>query len=166
MDHSLSTRRSFLFGRTGRNNYIPRPPGFDHSVSSSCAGCSLCVAHCPSSIITIADDLPFLDFTRGECTFCGECQANCPNDVLRHQHETELPHALRIAEHCLALNFIDCQSCRDICPQGAISFMPQIGRPFQPSVNIDACTGCGACMSVCPVVATVLEPRAPEDAYA
>ena len=166
MGQSVSTRRTFLFGSSKPAEYVARPPGFNFSVASVCADCAICAAHCPTSIIIIVDGLPQLELARGECTFCGACQAICPHEVLSVEPATTLPHYMTISDKCLALASIDCQCCRDVCPPGAIRFIPQLGRPFQPKVNADACTGCGACVSVCPSSATLITARLGENGHA
>jgi ferredoxin-type protein NapF len=58
---------------------------------------------------------------------------------------------------CLSHRGIDCQICRDGCPQDAIRFPPRPGGPFRPLVRADACTGCGVCVEACPVSAIGLD---------
>jgi ferredoxin-type protein NapF len=101
---------------------------------------------------------PTVDFSRGECTFCGECSARCPEAVFVTAHAIRFEHIASIQDFCLALNAVDCQSCRDICPEAAIRFVPTRGMPFQPVLETDRCTGCGACLSVCPAQAIALSP--------
>ena len=60
---------------------------------------------------------------------------------------------LVIAEHCLARDKIYCESCRDVCEVGAIRFKLQSGQVPLPSIQMEACTGCGDCIRSCPVSA-------------
>lgn len=62
------------------------------------------------------------------------------------------PHA-RVGEGCLARHGIVCQSCRDVCPEGAMRFRPRLGQVAAPEVDLAACTGCGECVAPCPVAA-------------
>jgi ferredoxin-type protein NapF len=61
-----------------------------------------------------------------------------------------------IADHCLARQFVHCQSCGDVCPAQAIGFRPRLGGPPLPTISAARCTGCGDCLSVCPVDALAL----------
>jgi ferredoxin-type protein NapF len=60
-------------------------------------------------------------------------------------------------------NGVVCSSCRDACPAQAIHF-PILSRLPLPEVDAEACTGCGACVSVCPVGAIALQARTQETA--
>lgn len=70
------------------------------------------------------------------------------------------PLVAGIGQNCLPFRGVDCQICRDTCPVDAIRFRPRRGGPFQPEVDITACTGCGDCTSACPTGAIVLNPLA------
>ena len=41
-----------------------------------CLGCGLCAKNCPSSAITMRNNLPIIDYTK--CTNCGLCASKCP----------------------------------------------------------------------------------------
>ena len=73
--------------------------------------------------------------------------------------DVRAPHA-RVAEGCLARHGVVCQSCRDACPEGAISFRPTLGRVATPAIDVDACTGCGDCVAPCPVAAIDVNAQA------
>ncbi|CAN7421445.1 ferredoxin-type protein NapF [Rhizobium sp. LjRoot254] len=150
---SAATRRSFLFGLGESRPQGVLPPGATAESISTCSGCGKCVAGCPQKIILLESGRPRVDFSRGECTFCGECSARCPEAVFTTAHALHFDHVANIQDRCLALNAVDCQSCRDACPETAIHFVPLRGMPFQPVLDAACCTGCGACMSVCPVQA-------------
>lgn len=155
------SRRDFL--RAGRRSDAGRlcPPGVSLADLADCTGCGKCVEHCPTGIVALVDGLPALDFTVGECTLCGACAAACPAPVFRRGAVDRFDHVVAIAETCLPLNRIDCQACRDACPEAAIRFRPVRGGPFVPELAADACTGCGACIAVCPVGALAVR----EDAH-
>lgn len=61
-----------------------------------------------------------------------------------------------ISQACLAYAGIICMSCRDVCPEQAIRFLPRRGGAFLPEVVAAACTGCGACLLPCPAGALSL----------
>jgi ferredoxin-type protein NapF len=112
------------------------------------------------------DGLPTLDFDAGECTFCGECARHCPEPVFAATPATQFAHHAVIGQSCLALNYVDCQACRDTCPTTAIRFKPRLGGPFVPTLEADSCTGCGACIAVCPTEAITMTARTMEALHA
>jgi ferredoxin-type protein NapF len=61
-----------------------------------------------------------------------------------------------IADHCLARQFVHCQSCGDACSEQAIAFTPRFGGPPLPAIAAARCTGCGDCLATCPVNALAL----------
>lgn len=166
MSSMLKTRREFFFGRAEASPAGPFPPGVTAESVKDCSGCGDCAEICPTGIITIADGIPIVDFSRGECTFCGQCAKRCPERVFPPEPVFRFDHAIRLQASCLALNFVDCQSCRDACPETAIRFRPTRGGPFRPELDEDVCTGCGACLAVCPVGALAVTPRIEESAHA
>jgi len=165
MGEALS-RRDFLRG--GRHDTAVRicPPGVDDRDLAACTGCGACVAHCPTGIVGLVDDLPALDFSAGECTFCGACAQSCPEPVFAGGTPDRFGHVAAISRSCLPFAGVDCQACRDACPAAAIRFLPMRGGPFVPVLDAAACTGCGACIAVCPVGAVATVPRVPEAVHA
>lgn len=159
------SRRDFLRGSRQDASVRIRPPGVEDAALAGCTGCGACVEHCPAKIISLADGLPVLDFTAGECTFCGACAASCPEPVFA-ETASRFDHIVTISAACLPFQRVDCQACRDACPTAAIRFRPVRGGPFVPELLADACTGCGACISVCPVGAVTTAPLSREAAYA
>ena len=69
-----------------------------------------------------------------------------------------------ISDACLARAGVFCMSCRDACPEQAIVFSPRLGGAFLPEVAAAQCTGCGACLSPCPVGALSLTAQIGEHA--
>jgi ferredoxin-type protein NapF len=49
------------------------------------------------------------------------------------------------------MNATICRSCGESCDDKAITFALKLGGIAEPVLNIEQCTGCGACFSVCPV---------------
>ncbi|MDK1493611.1 ferredoxin-type protein NapF [Sinorhizobium sp. 7-81] len=160
------SRRNLLFGRNASEAERICPPGVTLENLAVCTGCGRCVDACPTNIISLAAERPSLDFSVGECTFCGDCRRACPEPVFQPADVKRFAHAAAIADHCLAKNNVACQSCRDSCPEEAIRFQPRTGGPFLPVVNEDACSGCGACVGICPVGAVQVAARTGEGAHA
>jgi ferredoxin-type protein NapF len=165
MDNSPAlSRRNFLTGRAP-GKFI-RPPGVSEGSLEACIGCAACVNACPSGIISLAHALPALDFSVGECTFCGECAQSCPEPVFRKDSLGGFTHVADISAACLAEAGVACQSCRDACPEQAIRFRPRIGGPFLPELDEVACSGCGACIAICPASAIAIREQGSLDTHA
>ena len=71
------------------------------------------------------------------------------------------PAGLAISDACLARLGVVCQACGDACPERAIGFALRRGGPPLPTLDEDRCTGCGACVPICPVGAISLSENAP-----
>jgi len=108
--------------------------------------------------------MPSIDFAFGECTFCGECSSVCPEPVFLTVKADRFPHVAVVGDGCLAKRHVACQSCGECCPEQAIRFRPRMGGPFVPELNEALCSGCGACLSICPVSAIGLQAREMEAA--
>lgn len=159
MRQTAVTRRNFLKRPLPVATNAIYPPGATSDSLRNCTGCGECVAACPNRIISLRAGVPSIDFGIGECTFCGQCAERCPENVFPADTDHAFQHRIEIGSDCLALNYVDCQACRDVCYPAAIRFTPRMGGPFIPTLSIEACTGCGACISVCPTRSlTVAEP--------
>lgn len=105
---------------------------------------------------------PELDFRVNGCTFCGDCARACTPGAIAAEPlsaENAWRQKARIAPNCLALNGVMCSSCRDPCDVRAMRFRPALGGISKPQVNFESCTGCGACVGVCPVAALKILPE-------
>lgn len=162
MRHATSTRRGFLTGKGLAAPTGPHPPGVTADSIRECSGCGACSDACPTKIISMRSGIPIVDFQLGECIFCGKCAERCPERVFPSEPATKFSTQASIGDGCLAVNFVDCQACRDVCPPAAIRFRLRIGGPFVPVLDSEACTGCGACVSVCPTASVSMTPRARE----
>lgn len=156
------TRRGFLTRPLSSASDVIYPPGATAQSMRNCSGCGDCAAACPTKIIDMRTGIPVVNFEVGECTFCGQCAERCPEGVFPDSPPTSFPHVVAIGADCLALNYVDCQSCRDACVPLAIRFRPRLGGPFVPELQQDACTGCGACLSICPTQALTVKQREAE----
>ncbi|MEK1929830.1 MAG: ferredoxin-type protein NapF [Pararhizobium sp.] len=159
MRASSISRRDLFLGPSARKTGGICPPGVSPLSLHACTGCGLCAEHCPTNIIALIDGLPSLDFSSGECTFCGACRMACPEPVFEPDPVTRFPHAAMITDACLARQDVACQSCGESCPSQAIRFRPRVGGPFVPELDEQLCSGCGACLQVCPVGAIATKPR-------
>ncbi len=156
-------RRRFLTGRHGSAAPPIRPPWTTpRSLADFCTGCGACIDACPERILAMGrDDLPRVDFSAGECTFCKSCAEACPERVF-DTAGAPWDLAAGIDGACLAGDGIYCQSCRDVCSHGAIAFLPVLRSVPRPVVDATACTGCGGCISACPVGAIGLSAHLQE----
>ena len=72
------------------------------------------------------------------------------------------PSAERLAKgRCAVIECVQeipCNPCETVCPRGAI----EVGQPITnlPKLDVDACTGCGLCVAICPGQAIFIIDRA------
>lgn len=164
-------RRAFLRGslltREGRTRERlrlqplgPPPPWHrDQPLAEACPDCTHpCVAACGPRIIRLHPQnhrlagVPYLDFNSAGCTFCAACVGACPLDVGPADSGTDRPHIGRAhlnREACLAWNGVICQSCSERCEYHAIT----TDRQRRVHIDAETCTGCGMCVTACPVSA-------------
>jgi ferredoxin-type protein NapF len=117
-----------------------------------CTRCSACIETCPARLIVKGrGGFPEVDFSRNECTFCGDCVKACKDQALvAGGDRAPWPLKAVIAETCLAVRQVVCRTCGEQCETGAICFLLQPGGMAVPLINLETCTGCGACVRVCP----------------
>jgi len=147
-------RRAFLrvgSRRTAEPAAIRPPWSSAQSIADHCTHCGDCIAACPERIL-IADrsGAPMVDFGRGGCTFCGGCADSCAAPVFDRDRAPPWQLSIAISDRCLPRHGILCESCRDACGDGAIRFARVAGKIPVPEIQRERCTGCGACVSVCP----------------
>lgn len=136
-----------------------RPPWTADMFERDCTRCGACVPACPESILRLdTNGYPQITFAERGCSFCGACAEACSAPVFdRARPAWNLVIAIA-QDRCLPYQGVVCQSCRDACAAGAIRFPMVAGRTARPSIDTDACTGCGACVGVCPTSAIALAP--------
>ncbi len=79
--------------------------------------------------------------------FRGQDMPNCPPRT----------HKASVVSHCFSWQGALCRLCEQQCPQGAIRFTPAFGGFALPEIDSAACDGCGACVTVCPTKAIIIE---------
>lgn len=149
-----SKRRLFGFRAKGDDLTI-RPPWTDSATFTDlCTRCDACIGACPARVLLRGDGGfpefdPKADATA--CTFCGACADACSEGLFDRQCTPPLEALAAIStDACLPKVGIHCECCRDACDQNALRFRPKLGGPPSPVLDAERCTGCGACLSVCP----------------
>lgn len=157
-----SSRRAFLLGRPAAAAPLRPPWALDEAeFLQRCTGCAACVDACPQRVLRPdVHGYPRFLPQQGECTFCADCATACEPGALDAARPQPWDYRARIDERCLARAGVVCQSCRDACASHAIRFVPT-GTPTAPRLDLDRCSGCGACVSACPVDALALGRAAP-----
>ena len=153
---SDASRRNFLRGKVAEHTAQQRPPWAlpEAHFTAVCTRCGDCARACPTRIIRQGDGgYPTVDFSQRECTFCGDCAAACRPLALAGDGLPAWPYKALINASCLTQRGVECRVCGDFCDVRAILFAPRIGSAPLPSIDTDACTGCGACVAPCPTAA-------------
>lgn len=156
----MLTRRSFLRGEINTQGGSLRPPWalIETDFLEVCTRCDACHQACPENIITPNSGYPVVDFNNGECTFCGDCAIACGSGALSFDvHSAPWFYRAVIKTHCLALQGVVCQSCQDECESMAIRFQLRSALIPEPVINMQTCTGCGACVKSCPASAIAIK---------
>ncbi|WP_457642290.1 ferredoxin-type protein NapF [Persephonella sp.] len=131
--------------------YIKPPYVVEETDFSKCTQCEgYCVTACEENIIHRSEEgFPHVIFSSNGCTFCEKCAENCPEEVLSIvKGKKKIDINIRIeTNRCVAWNRTMCFSCKEPCLYDAIKFEGL----FNPQIILDRCTGCGFCISACPV---------------
>ncbi|MDR3013346.1 MAG: RnfABCDGE type electron transport complex subunit B [Chitinispirillales bacterium] len=112
--------------------------------SVGCTACTLCVKATPSGAITMADNLPVLDYTKDEIFIVAhaKCPPKCFIDLAKMRPKAN------IDTKCTG-----CGECAKACPMKNVI----TGEPNERHViDKGKCIGCGNCLNVCAVKAIVL----------
>jgi len=166
-DVPLLARRSLL-GLDRRRQAPPQRPPWAVAgalFESICDRCGNCLDACPPHLIAPgAGGYPEISFRAGTCTFCGKCAESCPTGALARGDTRRRPwhRVARIEPGCLAMQRVECRICGENCEARAIGFVLAPGRVAQPDVRVQNCSGCGACVSLCPAEAIRMEQNSEE----
>lgn len=154
------TRRA-LFGRLRGGPPQQRPPWSraEPEFSETCTRCDACIEVCPTGVLTHGHSrYPIVDFDISGCSLCGSCAAACPVDCFDTSAAEPWAIAAQIGERCIEHGGVACRVCESSCERQAIQFRPRLGGGSLPTVKLAGCTGCGSCVSSCPVGAISMGP--------
>ena len=147
-------RRGFLRMDLSHQTEPVRPPwAIEETLfQDACTQCGDCLPVCPTHILKQenTNGYPVVDFSLGECTFCGDCVLICPTAALDKTQVVAWSYKAKVKASCLASQQVICTTCAEQCELDAIRFKPQIGKVAEPMIDVDVCTGCGACVAPCP----------------
>lgn len=139
-----------------------RPPGAIDEVSflSTCTRCNKCFEACPHGAIFrkpldsgLSANTPYLEPATQACHLCEDfpCIAACDDKALlpvKGPSSVRMGRAVVNEEACHTYDDKVCTLCYDVCPFPDEALT--IDDDYHPVV-LDACTGCGACHSRCPL---------------
>ena len=141
----------------------PAGSGGLNRFSKHCTSCQLCVAECPSHVLSPSKELktfmqPEMSFHDGYCRLgCVKCSQVCPTGAIKKitaadKTAISIGHAVIIEQNCLAAQGSNCGHCSEVCPANAIKLVtnPSTGY-LVPTVDENRCLGCGKCEYLCPV---------------
>lgn len=168
------TRMQLLRGDIQGKNKPFRPPWAmpEEYFVDYCTRCDKCIDACFDELIVKGrGGFPQMDFNRGGCDFCKDCLEICETDALTqlidnnsdnssanksdNKRAVYLPpwhiKATIDLTNCLSMNATICRSCGESCEDEVIRFDLKLGGIAEPLLDSERCTGCGSCLSVCPV---------------
>ena len=154
------SRRQFLRGDLRGERGVLRPPWVIeiNQFFSICSRCDDCIGACPETILKKdSNGYPQTDFYRGECTFCGACAESCGTGALNLNQSSPWQSVADVGDSCLAHRGIVCSSCGEQCEVEALQMHMVAGGVALPRILKQNCNGCGACVSVCPANAIVIQ---------
>ena len=160
------SRRGLMRGLLGRSSSpVLRPPWAieEAKFTDKCDRCGDCLRACNKRVLTRGSGFyPELKLGAGFCTFCEACADVCKTGALDKVSASEpWVYKAEVADNCLSLLGTTCRVCEDACLPGAIRMRPELGGRYRPTISVERCNGCGACLSPCPVNALSVALPAP-----
>lgn len=148
----MLSRRQLLRGDFSATVPFLAPPWAVNDFLDRCTRCDDCIGACTTGVLVRGDGgFPATDYRMADCSFCGDCVTACrPRALARIEDAVPWYRSIVIEETCLTRMGVVCRSCGEHCDAQAIRFTPQPGGVAMPSVAASSCTGCGACVAVCP----------------
>lgn len=124
-----------------------------------CDFCEDCLKVCEASALKkIPDNNKIPSNTRAHIeSDNGEESSELHDDLESYRPPWHIKASIDLT-NCLSMNATICRSCGESCDDKAIKFDLKLGGIAEPILNIEQCTGCGACFSVCPVHVITLTP--------
>ncbi len=154
------SRSQLLAGDLAGKKAPIRPPWAlaETPFQKQCNACGDCVRACPEQILIHGRaGYPQVDFSRGGCLLCGDCVRACRQEAFTSTEAQAWTLSAAIGESCLSFQGVECRSCGDHCETPAIRFQPQIAAAARPELDATLCSGCGACVAVCPAGAIFMQ---------
>jgi len=147
----------FLRGDFRGERGVLRPPWAcaEEEFIDRCTACGACISACGEHILVRGRaGFPTIDFRLGACSFCEACVRSCKTGALRIEPSSPWRYKADFGDRCLAVTHrVVCQSCGDYCDSHAVRFIPTLRGVPSPTLEAELCTGCGACVAVCPAAA-------------
>lgn len=150
----MNAVRAFEYSGVRSCNSAAKLAGGPLVCEAGCIGYGDCMRACPFDAITVDErGLPVIDM--GRCTGCGICVDECPRGQMGLLQL--VPDRSQIVVRCNAhdkparrkagctMCCIACKRCEKACPYDAIHVVD-----LNAVVDHERCTGCGACVAVCP----------------
>ena len=162
------TRRELFSGfRGGGAQHRPPWTHDEFAFTEACTQCGKCGEVCPQGIIIKGHaGYPIVTFSKEGCTFCGACAEVCETDCFieagKRKDKAWTLRAL-VSTACVEAKGVACRMCQDACEYDALRFQPKLGGAANLVIDENCCTGCGVCVSHCPVGAlSILEQSSME----